>query len=189
MPANEQIKESDVLAAAAKVLKKSGTDALNARTIAKEAGCSTQPIYRHFKNMGELKRKLYDYVWNIYLGYTEREVAKGKYPVYKSMGMAYISFARAEKEYYNFLFMQNYGVRKDSVKSGELTVRSAKIISEKNGISYEDALDMHVEVWVFCYGIASMAATSFMEFSEEETDKMLTDVYSGLLIKYKEQTK
>ncbi len=188
MPANEQIKEKDLLLAGVRILKKCGSDSLNARTIAKEAGCSTQPIYRLFKNMSFYERRLYDFVRDISGKYMQNEVKSGKYPPYKSFGMGYIRFAREQKALYSFLYMRGF----EATKSGdvkdetdEMTLKSVELISKNTGLSYESAYKLHLEVWIFCHGIASMAATSFIEWKDEDADKMITDVYTALVDKFK----
>ncbi|MEI3065320.1 MAG: TetR family transcriptional regulator [Oscillospiraceae bacterium] len=44
--------------AAVEVLREGGFSAVNARSVAKKLGCSTQPIYSSFQNMDELKAAL-----------------------------------------------------------------------------------------------------------------------------------
>lgn len=188
MPANEQIKEKDLLLAGVRVLKKGGADSLNARTIANEAGCSTQPIYRLFKNMSLYERRLYEFVRDISVEYMQNEVKSGKYPPYKSFGMGYIRFAREQKALYSFLYMRDYEVMKSGEvkdETDEMTLKSVELISKNTGLSYESAYKLHLEVWIFCHGIASMAASSFIEWKEEDAEKMITDVYSALINKFK----
>lgn len=51
---NVRITKERILKAAAEVVRKEGAEALNARRIAAEIGCSTQPVYSQFRNMSEL---------------------------------------------------------------------------------------------------------------------------------------
>ena len=48
---NVRITKERILKAAAEVVRKEGAEALNARRIAAEIGCSTQPVYSQFRNM------------------------------------------------------------------------------------------------------------------------------------------
>ena len=55
MPAVRKVSKEQIIDAAVDVLRDDGFSAINARSVAKKLGCSTQPIYFSFKNMDELK--------------------------------------------------------------------------------------------------------------------------------------
>ena len=58
MPAAKRISKEAIIDAAEAVLRTGGFEAINARSVAKALGCSTQPIYLTFRNMEELKSAL-----------------------------------------------------------------------------------------------------------------------------------
>ena len=58
MPAIRKVTRDDVVNAALDVLRESGFSAVNARSVAQKLGCSTQPIYRVFGSMDELKTEM-----------------------------------------------------------------------------------------------------------------------------------
>ena len=58
MPAAKKVSKDEIIDAAIGVLRDDGFAAINARSVAKKLGCSTQPIYFSFKNMEELKAAL-----------------------------------------------------------------------------------------------------------------------------------
>lgn len=58
MPAVRKVSKEQIIDAAVEVLRDDGFSAINARSVAKKLGCSTQPIYFSFKNMDELKAAL-----------------------------------------------------------------------------------------------------------------------------------
>ena len=43
----------------------------------------------------------------LYQNYLKEDMASGKYPPYKASGMAYIRFAKEEKELFRLLFMRD----------------------------------------------------------------------------------
>ena len=67
MPAVKKVSREAILDAAVEVLRDGGFSAINARSVARKLGCSTQPIYLSFQNMAELKAAL-----------TERAIAEEK---------------------------------------------------------------------------------------------------------------
>mgnify|MGYP004513027767 FL=1 len=58
MPAVRKVSKEQIIDAVVEVLRDDGFSAINARSVAKKLGCSTQPIYFSFKNMDELKAAL-----------------------------------------------------------------------------------------------------------------------------------
>ncbi len=178
MPPKVKITKKDITEIALELVRKSGESAINARSIASALGCSTQPVFSNFATMDELKGAVVTAAYECYLGFLEREVASGKYPQYKSFGMAYIRFAKEERELFKLLFMCDR-------KGGNLTPtadfeESVRLIMNANGISREKAELMHLECWTCVHGIATMLATSFLELDSELISKMVTDVYTGI---------
>ena len=58
MPRTKRIEKEDILRAAVQVVRTQGEGALSVRGIAKELGCSTQPLYSEFGSMEELRAAL-----------------------------------------------------------------------------------------------------------------------------------
>ncbi len=177
MPPKVKITKNEIIEKALKLLCEKGESAINARTLATELGASTQPIFSNFANMEELKEAVSESAYKLYLSFLEKESASGKYPVYKSFGMAYIRFAKEEKELFKFLFMRDRGGAELSPTSDFNT--SVEMIMSANGITREKAELMHLEMWACVHGIATMSATSFLELDEELISTMISDVYQG----------
>ena len=88
--------------AALRVVQKGGAGALTAKSMAKELGTSTQPIFTCFGTMDSLKGEVISAAEEIF----ERYVRKGlseRIP-FLGYGMQYIAFAADEPELYRLLF-------------------------------------------------------------------------------------
>ncbi|MBR3893575.1 MAG: TetR/AcrR family transcriptional regulator [Clostridia bacterium] len=160
------------------LVRADGEGAINARAIAAALQCSTQPIFSNFRTMEDLQEAVVAASYEIYLAFLRREAEGGKYPQYKSFGMAYIRFAEEEKELFKLLFMRD--------RRGEHLVptkdfdASITLIMNANGITREKAERMHLEMWTCVHGIGTMLATSFLSLDRELISEMLTDVYQGI---------
>jgi AcrR family transcriptional regulator len=182
MPPKVKIQKSDIIQTALALVREQGADAINARAIAAALGCSTQPVFSNFATMQQLQEATLASAYEIYLDFLKAEAETGKYPRYKSFGMAYILFAQEEKALFRLLFMRD---RRGEVRS--LTpdfLASVQILMDANGISRESAERMHLEMWACVHGIATMLATSFLSLDQGLISDMLTDVYQGLRSKY-----
>lgn len=178
MPPKVKITKEDIIQTALELLRQNGDGAINARSIASALGCSTQPIFSNFSTMEELQKAALANAYELYLDFLKREVESGKYPQYKAFGMAYIRFAKEERELFKLLFMRD---RTGEDMSPSLDFEaSVQMIMKANGVSIEKARLMHMESWAFVHGIGTMLATSFLPLEWEIISDMLTDVYQGI---------
>ena len=178
MPPKVKITREEIIKSALELVQRNGVDAINARTIAADLNCSTQPIFSNFSNMEELQKAVIVSAYDHYLSFIKSEVESGKYPQYKSFGMAYIRFAKEEKELFKLLFMRDRTGAEISVSPD--FEDSVHMIMEANGVTRETASLMHLEVWTCVHGIGTMLATSFLSLTWELISDMLTDVYQGI---------
>ena len=92
--------------------------------------------------------------------------------------MAYVRFAKEEKELFKLLFMRDRSGG-DTAASPDFE-ESVQMIMKANGVTIETARLMHLEVWSCVHGIGTMLATSFLSLEWELISDMLTDVYQGI---------
>ena len=92
--------------------------------------------------------------------------------------MAYIRFARDEKELFKLLFMRDR--RDEDVSPSPDFNESVEMIMQTNGISRDRALFMHLEMWSCVHGIGTMLATSFLPLDEDVISNMISDIYQGI---------
>ena len=55
MPPKVRITKEDIIHTAVEIVRRDGTGAINARVIAKELNCSTQPVFSNFATMEDLR--------------------------------------------------------------------------------------------------------------------------------------
>ncbi len=106
MPKTGKLTESDALKAAAEIVRKGGAGALNARAVAEELGCSTQPVYSLFGSMEALKASLVDEAKARYHAFIEEYILRAGRSRYECFGMGYVKFAREERGLFRYLFLE-----------------------------------------------------------------------------------
>lgn len=183
MPPKVKVTKEDIINAAVDLVHSSGAQAINARTIASALNCSTQPVFSNFATMDELRLAVVESADVLCQEYMRREVESGEFPTYKANGMAYIRFAKEEKELFKLLYMRDRSG--ESIPEGtELTDEMESIVHNNTGLSGADAKLFHLEMWAFVHGIATMFATGFFDLDWELVSRMLTDSYQGLRKQY-----
>ena len=177
-----KVTKEDIIKTTISLVREQGTDSINARAIALARNCSTQPIFSNFDSMEELQEKTILAAYSIYLDFINKEIQSEKYPKYKSFGMAYIRFAKEEKELFKLLFMRDR--TQEELGLSPDFEESVQIIMKANNLTYTKARLLHFEMWSCVHGIAVMLATSFLPMEWDLISDVLTDVYQGVLAKH-----
>lgn len=183
MPPKVKFTREQIITAALNVTRKNGIVGLTARGLAAELGSSAKPIFGLFQNMEEVQNEVIAAANILYQSYIQNGMADSKYPPYKASGIAYIQFAKEEKELFKLLFMRDRTDEK--IEESREEIRPLLNIIMKNlGISEDEAHLFHLELWLYVHGIATMIATNYLEWDMEFISKALTDVYEGLKHRY-----
>ena len=114
MPPKIKITKAEIVDTALNLVREAGEQALNARSIAGELKCSTQPVFSNFETMEDLHEAV-------------KEAAYARYQSY---------------------------------------------------------LKADMETWICAHGMATMLATSFVDWDEEFISRVLTDTYEGIKKSY-----
>ena len=179
MPPKHKVTKYALVSAALDLVRSEGVEVLNARRLAAELGCSTQPIFSNFSAMDELRRAVEDAANSIYEEFISRECEREDVPRYKAAGLGYIRFAAEERELFKLLFMRDRSG--ETIGDGKEELRPmVELIRAQTGLGEDEAYRFHVEMWVFVHGIATMIATGYLDWDEENASQMITDIYKGL---------
>jgi AcrR family transcriptional regulator len=183
MPPKVKTTREAIVDAAVALVRKDGAQALNARNLAAALGCSTQPVFSNFATMEELRLAVAQQADALCQSYMKREIESGAYPAYKATGMAYIRFAKEEKELFKLLYMRD---RSEEAYSAALDfgAETEALVQQNTGLDAQTAKLFHLEIWACVHGIAAMFATGFVDLPWELVSSMLTDIYQGLRKQY-----
>ena len=181
MPAIKKINKEDIVKACMEIIRAEGIQSINARRVAKELGCSTQPIYYIYSNINEMKA---DALKGISILFDEA-MLRSNYdkPAYKDIGRNYIQFAKDEPVFFKILFSSE--MHEKAYAFLDITGPSKAIyetISSQTGLSEEDAKAFHLKMWLYVNGIANLVANDTCSFSDGEIDRLLGEQYISMLL-------
>ncbi|MDD3367987.1 MAG: WHG domain-containing protein [Lachnospiraceae bacterium] len=179
MPRKESITRQAIFDAAFAMLREEGIENVTARKLAAKIGCSTQPIFRVYKNMDELQAAAYEQAAVFLATYCNEYGEKAKEP-FVNLGMAYISFAAAEKNLFRLLFLskQTYAKSMYELLNGERGAVSNEL-QKATVLGCKDPGELFTKMWIFIHGAASMTLTGDYDLGEEETCKLLIKSYQA----------
>ncbi len=187
MPPKFKFSKEEIIAAAAEIVRESGMEALTARSLAGRLGCSPKPIFVSFSGMDEVTNRVIASADERYQSYLATDMKAGKYPPYKASGMAYIRFAREEKQLFRLLFMRDRTEEGAQEEDRESIRPLLELIMSDLQVNEDRAYLFHLELWIFVHGLASMIATSYLEWDESFISQSLTDIYLGLKHRFTEE--
>ncbi len=187
MPRDFLFTKEEITKAALDLTREKGFSAVSARTLGEKLGTSSRPIFGQFENMSEVQRAIIKAANEVYQSYRKKELESGKYNRYKSSGMAYVRFAREEKELFKLLFMRDRSGDSEKEYADEMD-ELVKLVSKQVAVGEDKAKLFYLQMWVYVHGIASMIATNYLEWDESFVSSALTDVYEGLKLRYEKET-
>ena len=181
MARKESVTRKMIVDSAFELCGESGFREVTARKLAAKIGCSTQPIFRVFNGMEELSaqyiKKAVAYFEEYYDSY-DKEYEEP----FVDLGLAYISFAQSNANYFELLFMnQDKEMHKQIPSLYEIlngtkgNVTSQIRNAQASGVS--DAQNLFMRMWIFIHGAAAMSITGDYDLDHDATARMLTSTY------------
>ena len=183
MPPKSLFTKEEIIEAAVEIVKHEGFRALTARSLGAKLGTSSSPIFTKFQSIDEVQQEVIKSADQLYQSYLIEDMKSGKHPPYKSSGMAYIRFAKENKELFKLLFMRDRSQEKKKENKDEIKPL-LELIQKNTDLSEEKAYLLHLEMWIYVHGIATMIATSYLEWDMEFISQCLTDAYLGLKYRF-----
>ena len=177
MPPQKRIFQQDILQAAADLVRKQGPQALSVRNLAGKMNCSTQPIYSAFKSMDELRNELTALIRDQYL----RKQANS----YKEVALSFLHFAKNEKNLFRLVYLRQRDTG-DSFLEDPNAAQTIQKLSVCLDLPLQRTAELHRRMQYYCYSLAVMTATGYIDLSEEEIGRELTEYYRIMLSYYKQ---
>lgn len=182
MARKEQISKQMILDGAFELLKEEGIEMLTARKLAAHIGCSTQPIFRVYKNMDELLTEVFDKAKAYYEEYAAAYEGESDIP-FVDLGMCYIRFARENLNLFKLLFLTSHdsdNTMYDLINGRENGFVIRELRKIKN-LDMNKAGDIFMKVFVFMHGMACMAMCGELDLTQEEVLPTLSDAIRGFI--------
>ena len=184
MPAVKKVTKDAIINAAAEVLRDDGFSAINARSVAKKLGCSTQPIYFSFKSMEELKSALTARAIGLHAQRVRDSLKahEGNDSRYSSYGMGFVKFAAEEKQLFRWLYLE--GKQLGPYQNDVLRPEVITVIMDEFGYSEDTARRLHQDMIYFSYGLAILANTDHLHLTEAELREAFRREFRALVSIY-----
>lgn len=174
--------EFDILEKTKEFVELYGIENLSARNLASHIGCSTQPLFRNFKNMDDLKSKLRLYINDIYVDFINNIVDKNDNLF--TTCYSYVLFALKKPNLFNALFMSNLSLNKslDEVLKSSLFIDTIHSITKEYGLTLIQSEKLYRDVRFYSHGLACQLACKNIILSENEIKRLIRNVIYNLKV-------
>ncbi len=183
MPAIIELKKEKVVKVAVRMVNDSGWNSVNARSLAKELGVSTKPLYRLYKNMDEIKKDIYAEIYRQYDEFINSRIDSKK--ALLTLAIAYVEFAHEYKNLFISLFLSNNLKWKSLEEVLDAKWNQSTIINlvNKHGYSFDEAKTLFMNYWLYANGLATLIATNEINLEDKEILVKLVRMYKILTMK------
>lgn len=173
MPPKSKTSKSDVLKASFHIAQEKGINEVNARSIARRLNCSTQPIFRVYTNMEELKAELIEKIYEYYRQFTDTFM-DDRDELFR-VSLAYVEFARKEKNLFEAIYVSDVGGRRSlsQVIGSSYNQNIIHKMIEQYQISEDKANQVFRDVRFYIHGIATYVLVDSINLSKEEVIQLL----------------
>lgn len=182
MPPKARVTKEMIVQAAIAVTRQRGYESINARTVAEQLHCSTQPVMYHFATVEAMKKAAYAQVDRMHSEYLTT-VPPGQDPVL-GIGLNYIRFAVEEPQLFRFLFQSGYAQENSLLEMirSEALLPVLTAMQEGAGLSMEKTGQVFLTVALFAHGYASIIANNNLKYEETTVAAHLERAWNGALL-------
>lgn len=168
MPAIKKVSREAIVDAAVEVLRDGGFSTVNARSVAKKLGCSTQPIYLSFQSMDALKAALIERATAMHAQRVRDFIQshEGDDSRYTGYGMGFVHFAAQERQLFRWLYLEDN--QPGRFQDDMLLSETLQTIMDEFGYDEATARSFHRDMVYYAYGLAILANTGHLNLTEAE---------------------
>lgn len=188
MARKTQISKEMILEATFNMLLRDGYGAINITSLAKEIGCSTQPIAWHFGNMDGLRTELLEYCLD-FLKDRFEITCDSISEMIEGIAWRYIELAYDYPNLYKYLYMSEQDGEKMASTARSLRSQNQDkvihMLQEEYDISKEIAEKYLINLQLYVHGIASFVVTKVAFRSKEVIMDMVHEASEAFLNHFK----
>jgi len=175
------ITKENIVKSAVKLINKEGWNALNARSLAKQIGISTKPLYRIYDNMDQIKTDVLTEIYHQYGDFINSKIDNQK--ALLTLCIAYVEFANDYKNLFISLFLSdNLKWQKIEDVFDEKWNQGVIVnLVNKHGFSFDEAKELFLHMWLYSNGLATLIATNQIKLEEEKIMVRLVKIYKNLV--------
>ncbi|MBQ8130639.1 MAG: TetR family transcriptional regulator [Clostridia bacterium] len=160
-----------ILEGAFRLFRREGMGGMNLRAIARETGCSTQPLFTYFVNAAEIRGEMGELATRFLRDTIEPALSTTS--AMEEACFAFVRFAREDRALFFYLFTETRLGRE--VLLGEDGLRAATVaaVREQEDLDEAGAQELTQAAAIYAHGLAFMLASGTTEMTDEEVKEKI----------------
>lgn len=183
MPPTAVITEEKILKAALEIVRVQGLEYLTARNIAQKLNCSTQPVYRIYDNMDEVKDRVYGMAVSLMRDQIFSHQDDQNSPAL-NMAIGFLHFAKQERYIFQFVYLSGYksfDLSHEVFMGDTLSMKSMLHSKRFRAIDENKQKNIFIKISIYLIGIGTMINSGTLKMDFHETIEMVKEMYEALL--------
>ncbi|MCU6792671.1 TetR/AcrR family transcriptional regulator [Paenibacillus sp. WQ 127069] len=183
MPPTAVITEEKILKAAFEIVRVQGLEYLTARNIAQKLNCSTQPVYRIYDNMDEVKDCVYGMAVSLMRDQIFSHQDDQNSPAL-NMAIGFLHFAKQERYIFQFVYLSGYksfDLSHEVFMGDTLSMKSMLHSKRFRAIDENKQKNIFIKISIYLTGIGTMINSGTLKMDFDETIEMVKEMYEALL--------
>jgi AcrR family transcriptional regulator len=183
MPPTAVITEEKILKAAFEIVRVQGLEYLTARNIAQKLNCSTQPVYRIYDNMDEVKDRVYGMAVSLMRDQIFSYQDDQNSPAL-NMAIGFLHFAKQERYIFQFVYLSGYksfDLSHEVFMGDTLSMKSMLHSKRFRAIDENKQKNIFIKISIYLIGIGTMINSGTLKMDFHETIEMVREMYEALL--------
>lgn len=185
MARKTKISREVILEHAFQMLLREGYSNINITALAREIGCSTQPIAWHFGNMDGLRTELLSYSLDFLKNYYSVE-GSDVGSIMESIAHQYVKLAVEYPNLYKYIYISDHDGEKMLQITQSLRAKNKdkilQLLQEEYEIAEEQAKKYVMNLQIYVHGIASFIVTNVHVPAKETIMNMIHEVNQAFLM-------
>lgn len=183
MPPTAVITEEKILKAAFEIVRVQGFEYLTARNIAQKLNCSTQPVYRIYDNMDEVKDRVYGMAVSLMRDQIFSHQDDQNSPAL-NMAIGFLHFAKQERYIFQFVYLSGYksfDLSHEVFMGDTLSMKSMLHSKRFRAIDENTQKNIFIKISIYLIGIGTMMNSGTLKMDFHEAIEMVREMYEALL--------
>lgn len=176
MPRQIQFTKENIIKVSIEIIRSEGEDALSARSICKQMGCSVSPLFRAYTNMDEIMIDVYKEAEKIFTDYMS-DVCDYM-PAFKEFGLRLVRFSREDPNLFHYLFLRK-GTQ--TRIADDCALKCLKQTEKSFGLDAQQTEILYRQLWPMVFGIGQLSIKAPEDYSDEKVSMMLSTQFSALM--------
>ncbi|GGG53122.1 TetR/AcrR family transcriptional regulator [Paenibacillus radicis (ex Gao et al. 2016)] len=183
MPPKAIVTAEKILQAAFEIVRMQGLESLTARSIAQKLNCSTQPVYRIYANMDEVKDHVYEMAVELMQQQVFSYQDEQNSPAL-NMAIGFLHFAKQEHYLFQFVYLSGYksfDLHEELFVGETLSMKPMLHSKRFQTIDESKQRNIFIKISIYLIGTGTMINSGTLKMEFHEAVQMVRDMYEAIM--------